>query len=58
MLIDEGGQYFIHDDVVMAVPNVAEKGALNVQIEVATPGGHSSVPPVHTVSIFHIRDAC
>ncbi|KZV71076.1 carboxypeptidase S [Peniophora sp. CONT] len=48
MLIDEGGQYFIHDDIVMAVPNVAEKGAMNVQIEVATPGGHSSVPPVHT----------
>ncbi|VDC00493.1 unnamed protein product [Peniophora sp. CBMAI 1063] len=48
MLIDEGGQYFIHDDIVMAIPNVAEKGALNVQIEVATPGGHSSVPPAHT----------
>lgn len=27
---------------------MAEKGAMNVNIEVLTPGGHSSVPPKHT----------
>lgn len=32
---------------------VAEKGYLDVRVEVATPGGHSSVPPEHTVRIYH-----
>lgn len=27
---------------------MGEKGSINVQIEVASPGGHSSVPPQHT----------
>lgn len=36
------------DDVIFAVPSTSEKGYLDVQIEVETPGGHSSVPPPHT----------
>ncbi|KAI0032671.1 carboxypeptidase S [Vararia minispora EC-137] len=48
MLVDEGGPYKAHAGFVMAMPSVAEKGALNVKIEVLTPGGHSSVPPPHT----------
>lgn len=31
-----------------ALPGVAEKGAFNLDIDVHTPGGHSSVPPQHT----------
>ena len=32
-----------------AIPAIAEKGYLDVRVEVATPGGHSSIPPPHTV---------
>lgn len=35
---------------VFATPGVAEKGSMNVELDVSTPGGHSSVPPEHTVS--------
>jgi Gly-Xaa carboxypeptidase len=31
-----------------AVPAVAEKGYLDVRIDVHAPGGHSSIPPAHT----------
>ncbi len=34
---------------VFATPGVAEKGYLDVRVEVESPGGHSSVPPPHTV---------
>lgn len=37
------------DGVVAAEPGVAEKGMLNVQIEVTARGGHSMMPPRHTV---------
>lgn len=30
------------------MPSVAEKGYLDVHVEVTSPGGHSSVPPPHT----------
>lgn len=33
----------------MSNPAVAEKGKLNAKIELSAPGGHSSVPPRHTV---------
>ena len=36
---------------VFATPGVAEKGSMNVEISVAAPGGHSSIPPDHTVSV-------
>jgi len=40
---------------VVALPAVAEKGYIDVQLSVASPGGHSSIPPEHTVgSIFPI----
>jgi Gly-Xaa carboxypeptidase len=35
---------------VFATPGIAEKGYLDVRVEVTAPGGHSSVPPHHTVS--------
>lgn len=35
---------------IFAVPAVAEKGYLDVRVEVSSPGGHSSIPPAHTVS--------
>lgn len=47
-----------------AVPSVAEKGHLNIMMEVSAPGGHSSVPPKHTVchsskSLLHANaDIC
>ncbi|KAJ7323043.1 hypothetical protein DFH08DRAFT_969671 [Mycena albidolilacea] len=33
---------------IFATPAVAEKGYLDVRVEVTSPGGHSSVPPPHT----------
>jgi len=33
---------------VVAFPSVAEKGYLDVHLSVASPGGHSSIPPKHT----------
>jgi Gly-Xaa carboxypeptidase len=30
------------------VPGIAEKGKLDVRVDVHTPGGHSSIPPPHT----------
>ena len=35
-----------------ALPSVAEKGYLDVRLTVSSPGGHSSIPPVHTVESF------
>lgn len=34
---------------MIATPGIAEKGYLDVRVEVTAPGGHSSVPPKHTV---------
>ncbi|KAI0314592.1 hypothetical protein OF83DRAFT_435980 [Amylostereum chailletii] len=48
MLVDEGGQYEDKGEIIISTPNVAEKGKLNVRVEISTPGGHSSVPPPHT----------
>lgn len=36
---------------IFAVPSVAEKGKIDLRLQVSTPGGHSSVPPAHTVRI-------
>ncbi|EJF64229.1 Zn-dependent exopeptidase [Dichomitus squalens LYAD-421 SS1] len=36
------------DDVIFATPYLAEKGYIDVRIEVTAKGGHSSVPPPHT----------
>ncbi|KAF7354336.1 Carboxypeptidase S [Mycena venus] len=48
MIVDEGHGYSERYGSVFAVPGIAEKGSVNVEIEVQTPGGHSSVPPEHT----------
>ena len=50
MLVDEGNGYGPSQDGLFALPAVAEKGYLDVKIEVSSAGGHSSVPPPHTVS--------
>ena len=42
------------DNPILAFPEVSEKGYLDARIEVKVPGGHSSVPPLHTVRrMFH-----
>lgn len=46
---DEGGGFAEQDGVIAAMPAVAEKGYLDVHVQVNTLGGHSSVPPPHTV---------
>lgn len=38
-----------------ALPAIGEKGYLDVRIEVFTKGGHSSVPPQHTVWIYWVH---
>ncbi|EGN91720.1 hypothetical protein SERLA73DRAFT_173383 [Serpula lacrymans var. lacrymans S7.3] len=48
MLVDEGIGYGTQYGQVFALPGVTEKGFLNIQIDLASPGGHSSVPPPHT----------
>ncbi|KAG6910025.1 hypothetical protein DXG01_013749 [Tephrocybe rancida] len=47
-LIDEGGGFAEENGAVFATPGIAEKGYLDVRVEVTSPGGHSSVPPKHT----------
>ncbi|KAH7909068.1 hypothetical protein BJ138DRAFT_1181272 [Hygrophoropsis aurantiaca] len=48
MLVDEGSGYGEQYGRVIATPGIGEKGYLDVRIEVASPGGHSSLPPPHT----------
>ena len=43
-----GGFQDVYGSVV-ALPSVTEKGYLDIQLTVTSPGGHSSVPPKHTV---------
>lgn len=48
-LIDEGGNAISTiDNRVFAVPSIGEKGSINLKVSLNTPGGHSSVPPIHT----------
>lgn len=44
MLIDEGGGMAEQFGQAFALPGVAEKGYLDVELQVLTRGGHSSVP--------------
>ncbi|KAF8921807.1 hypothetical protein CPB85DRAFT_1264596 [Mucidula mucida] len=51
MIVDEGGGpggFISQFGTPFATPAIAEKGTMDLLIEVATPGGHSSVPPTHT----------
>jgi len=49
MVVDEGSGIVEQFGSVVATPAIAEKGFLNVLVEVSAPGGHSSIPPTHTV---------
>ncbi|GAA5865590.1 hypothetical protein JCM3774_002060 [Rhodotorula dairenensis] len=49
MIVDEGfGGIVRIFDRTFAMFAVAEKGAVSLQLDVASPGGHSSLPPKHT----------
>lgn len=44
MLVDEGTGLMDQYGQTFAMPSVGEKGYLDVELSVSTPGGHSSVP--------------
>ncbi|GHJ90046.1 hypothetical protein NliqN6_6448 [Naganishia liquefaciens] len=48
MLVDEGSGLQERYGQMIAEPATAEKGYLDVELSIATAGGHSSVPPPHT----------
>ncbi|KAL0937008.1 peptidase family M20/M25/M40 [Colletotrichum truncatum] len=48
ILIDEGSGFDTQWGQTFALPGTAEKGYIDVEIVVRTPGGHSSIPPPHT----------
>jgi Gly-Xaa carboxypeptidase len=50
LLVDEGGIFLDIEGSVIAIPGIAEKGKLDTKVKVMTAGGHSSIPPAHTVS--------
>lgn len=53
LLIDEGFSGISEEyGSTVASLGMAEKGAMNLHIQVETLGGHSSVPPAHTGSTF------
>ncbi|KAF9067258.1 hypothetical protein BDP27DRAFT_1365090 [Rhodocollybia butyracea] len=47
-IVDEGGGFTEEFGTVFATPGVTEKGYMDLRVDVASPGGHSSVPPSHT----------
>lgn len=52
-ILDEGGMGLQGlgadgNEVLYALPAVGEKGSLDLVLELAVPGGHSSIPPAHT----------
>ena len=47
-IVDEGSGFISSWGRTFAVPGVAEKGYIDVEVTVRMPGGHSSVPPDHT----------
>ncbi|KAJ7650979.1 hypothetical protein FB45DRAFT_889258 [Roridomyces roridus] len=48
LVVDEGGGVIEQFGVAAAFLGVAEKGYLDVVVQVTAPGGHSSIPPDHT----------
>ncbi|KUI59413.1 Carboxypeptidase S [Cytospora mali] len=47
IVVDEGSAIMEQWGTVFALPGVAEKGYIDIEIVVRMPGGHSSVPPKH-----------
>ncbi|KAI1100273.1 carboxypeptidase S [Jackrogersella minutella] len=47
LIVDEGAGTITKWGSSFALPGVAEKGYIDVEIILRTPGGHSSIPPVH-----------
>lgn len=47
-IVDEGFGFMSAFGSTVAAPAIAEKGYLDVGIDLKTPGGHSSMPPDHT----------
>ncbi|RYP46410.1 hypothetical protein DL768_007377 [Monosporascus sp. mg162] len=47
VVVDEGSGMYSAWGSTFVVPGVAEKGAIDVEIIVRMPGGHSSIPPAH-----------
>ncbi|KAK6454907.1 Gly-X carboxypeptidase [Scheffersomyces xylosifermentans] len=49
-IIDEGPGLTIdsYTDTIVATPGTGEKGYVDIEVELTTPGGHSSIPPDHT----------
>ncbi|KAG8839356.1 hypothetical protein FRC18_011467 [Serendipita sp. 400] len=45
LLVDEGAGITEQFGANFAAPAIAEKGYLDIRIDVSTPGGHSSIPP-------------
>ncbi|KAK8090643.1 peptidase family M20/M25/M40 [Apiospora phragmitis] len=48
MIVDEGAGLTTAFGTTFATPAVGEKGAIDVEVTVRMPGGHSSIPPAHT----------
>lgn len=49
-IIDEGPGLLLDPltKTILAAPGTGEKGYIDIDVELTTPGGHSSVPPDHT----------
>lgn len=55
-ILDEGGEGLrslgggsdSSDEILYALPGVGEKGNTDLVLDLAVPGGHSSIPPTHT----------
>ncbi|KAF9016901.1 carboxypeptidase S [Hymenopellis radicata] len=48
MIVDEGSGFTEVYGIPFAIPGIVEKGYLDTKLEIAAPGGHSSVPPKST----------
>jgi Gly-Xaa carboxypeptidase len=48
VILDEGGGIASSWGSIFALPGVAEKGYIDVEVIVRMPGGHSSIPPTHS----------
>lgn len=49
-ILDEGAGLTLEETTqqIVAIPAVGEKGYLDIQVDLTTRGGHSSIPPDHT----------